>query len=183
MNDFAHQHRKYQHHRDRDPKRQQVSGADGTGHGRVKSRGAGRGNRGQLPRVQPTELMQKPKPALHQQDREIRRMVEVKLRVAVVQQQDVVDDHEVHIGIAPIDDEITHQKKRSCQQRDDEQKTCVPAKRRQPPVRIRPFAPIRLGLADRSRPRRSQAPRRHASQQPNVREEINAGTYSRTFGV
>jgi hypothetical protein len=72
------------------------------------------------------------KPGFHGQDGEIGRMIEECLRLAVVQDKRVVDDHEIHVGIAPVDDEITGEKERQGKADQDDGHSAAPAKRRQP---------------------------------------------------
>jgi hypothetical protein len=59
-------------------------------------------------------------------------VVEEKLRLAVVEDKRVVDDHQVHVGVAPVDQRIAEQKKRRREPGDDRRQSCSPAKESQP---------------------------------------------------
>jgi len=56
--------------------------------------------------------VQQPKPELHRQDCYIRGVIEEQLRLAVVEDKGVVDYHEIHVGVAPVDQRVAEQKER-----------------------------------------------------------------------
>ena len=59
-------------------------------------------------------------------------MVEELLRLAVIEGERAVDHHEIHVGVAPVDQRITEQKKRGREAGDDRRQSPSPAKQRQP---------------------------------------------------
>ena len=61
------------------------------------------------------EPVQQLKPVFEGEDGEIGGVVEEMLRLAVVHDKRVIDHHEVHIGIAPVDQRVTEQEERECQ--------------------------------------------------------------------
>ncbi len=76
--------------------------------------------------------MQQLKPELHRQDGDVGGMIEIELRLAVVKHEGVVDHHEIHVGIAPIDQRVAVQEKRQCKAADDRRQSPAPAKKAQP---------------------------------------------------
>jgi hypothetical protein len=54
-------------------------------------------------------------------------VIEIMLRLAVIEQKGVVDHHEVHVGITPIDDEIAEQEKREHKAGDERGQPSAPA--------------------------------------------------------
>src|SRR5579871_1615081 len=75
--------------------------------------------------------MQRLEPDFDRDDGEVTGMVEKLLRLAVVQQERVVDHHEVHIGVAPISDRIAAEEERYRKAEDDRGQSPSPAEKGQ----------------------------------------------------
>ena len=107
------QERECRHERQHQRQRQQPAGADGGGPGPLEPRDVGCGRnfrqRNDIERAQPVE---QPGPPVEQHDLEIARMIEVALRAAVVQQEDLIGHHVIHIGTPPIWIEIAGHEER-----------------------------------------------------------------------
>ena len=76
--------------------------------------------------------MQQLKPELQRQDRQVGGMIEEQLRLAIVEQEGIVDHHEIHIGVAPVDDGVAEQEKRQRKADGDRRQSPSPTKEGQP---------------------------------------------------
>ena len=131
--DGAGKARENQHANGRDQKRQQTPGANRAGHGGVEGRDVGgRRNRRQLPGVEQAERVQQPVPEFHRKDGEVGWVVEEHLRLAVVEGKRVVDQDQIHVGVAPVDQRVAEQKERCGETGDDRRQSPSPAERSQP---------------------------------------------------
>ena len=87
---------------------------------------------GQRPGVEQAESVQQPKPELQRQDGYVRGVIEELLRLAVVEHKGVVDHHEIHVGVAPVDQRVAEQKKRCRKAGDDRGQSPSPTEESQP---------------------------------------------------
>ncbi len=132
------QHAPHQARENQDGGRGRHQRHDAPGPHRLRHRGVERGNMAggrdmrQRIRIEQTDRVQQPEEILHRQDGEVRGMIEIFLRQAVVENEGIVDDHEVHVGVAPVDGEIAEQEKGRDHAGDDGGKTAAPAKPAQP---------------------------------------------------
>ena len=127
--DKAHQAREHEDACGRRQPSKQASGAHQRRHGGVERGGVGGGGHArQRPCVEQAETMQQLEPGLRGKDREIGRMVEELLRLAVVEQERVVDHHEIHVGIAPVEQRVAEQEERCGKAENDGGQPLAPAK-------------------------------------------------------
>ncbi|MGN6285712.1 MAG: hypothetical protein ACTHM2_11235 [Afipia sp.] len=91
---------------------------------------AGRRHGGERRHIDPSELMEKLKPPAHRKDRQISRMLKEKI-VTIVQRQSAIDHHEIHVGIAPVNQKIADREERHSEKDDDRDQPAGPAKRRE----------------------------------------------------
>src|SRR6266702_4327184 len=73
--------------------------------------------------------MQEREPGFDAQDGEIGGVIEEGLRPPVVHDERVVDHHEIHVGIAPVDDGVAEQEKRGRKACGDRGKSTAPAEK------------------------------------------------------
>jgi hypothetical protein len=59
-------------------------------------------------------------------------MIEEQLRLAVVEGKRVVDHHEIHVGVAPVDQRVAEQEKRCRKAGDDGRQSPSPAEEVEP---------------------------------------------------
>jgi hypothetical protein len=76
--------------------------------------------------------VQQLKPEFYGQDREVGGVIEEQLRLAVAEDKRVVDHHEIHVGVAPVNQRVAEQEKRCREAGDDRHQSPFPAKDRQP---------------------------------------------------
>ena len=76
--------------------------------------------------------VQQLEPEFHRQDGDVGGVIEEQLRLAVVEGKRVVDHHEIHVGVAPVDQRIAEQKKRCRKAGDDRRQSPSPAEESQP---------------------------------------------------
>jgi hypothetical protein len=88
--------------------------------------------------------MQQPEPELHGNNRDVCWMIDELLRLAVVEEERVVDHHEIHVGIAPVDQRVAQQEKRCRKAQDDRREAVSPAEKSHPVEGV-----SRLGLLAR----------------------------------
>ena len=93
---------------DGDRKGEHARGAHGLRHRGIECRGIrGLRHRRQRPGVEQAETVQQREPGFYCQDCEVGGVVEILLRLAGIHGERTVDHHEIHIGIAPVDDETS----------------------------------------------------------------------------
>ena len=78
-------------------------------------------------------------------------MIEELLRLAVIEGKRVIDHHEIHIGVTPIDQRVAEEKKRCREAGDDRRQPPSPAEKGQRRKRIEALAGLRLGLCSQCR--------------------------------
>ena len=109
-------------------KRENAPGANRAGHGGIEGRRIGcRRNGGQRPGVEQAERVQQLKPEFCRKDGEVGGVIEELLRLAVVENERVVDHHEIHVGVAPVDQRVTEQEERYRKAGDDRRQSPAPA--------------------------------------------------------
>src|SRR3954470_17424153 len=76
--------------------------------------------------------MQQLEPELHRENGEIGGVVEKLLRLAVIEDKRVVNHHEIHVGVTPVDQRVAEQEKRCRKAENDRREALSPAKKGQP---------------------------------------------------
>ena len=97
-----------QHAADRDQEGEHAPGPHRMGHRHIERRGISR-HRRQRPGIQEAEIVEQREPVFEREDGQIGGVIHELLRLAGIHGERAVDHHEIHIGVAPIGDEIAEQ--------------------------------------------------------------------------
>jgi len=117
----------------RDQEREHAAGAHRLRHRRIESRRiGGRRKGGQRIGIEQVKCVQQTEPGFHRENGEVGGVIEEGLRPAVVHDKRVVDHHEIHVGVTPVNHGIPEQKKRQRKAGDDPHKSGLPAEKGQP---------------------------------------------------